>query len=109
MRCLGMLGFRWIPALLLCGIVHTVYVPSCTSSEGEMIVAILRHGESEANVQKLIVSRPENGIGKYGLTDIGRMQAEQVDLQILEDKGKQIVIVSSPFLRALYAIHLNKG
>eukprot|EP00041_Stephanoeca_diplocostata_P019224 m.411160 g.411160 ORF g.411160 m.411160 type:complete len:212 (-) comp21247_c0_seq13:398-1033(-) len=38
---------------------------------------LLRHGQSIANVQDLIVSNPENGIPDYGLSEKGKREAEQ--------------------------------
>jgi hypothetical protein len=38
----------------------------------------IRHGESEANVAGLIVSAPEVGTQKYGLTERGRRQVQTV-------------------------------
>ena len=35
---------------------------------------VMRHGQSMANVDGLIVSHPENGLNNYGLSDIGRQQ-----------------------------------
>jgi len=36
----------------------------------------MRHGHSEANEQGIIVSRPEIGTRRYGLTEKGRAQVE---------------------------------
>ncbi|HVY61275.1 MAG TPA: histidine phosphatase family protein [Planctomycetota bacterium] len=35
----------------------------------------LRHGRSEANARGLVVSRPENGLARYGLSEEGRLEA----------------------------------
>jgi probable phosphoglycerate mutase len=35
---------------------------------------LLRHGQSEANVLEIIVSNPDEGVEKYGLTPTGRAQ-----------------------------------
>jgi broad specificity phosphatase PhoE len=59
---------------------------------------IMRHGESLANVQKLIVSSPEIGISEYGLTDEGKRQTEQSSKKY--DGIKNLVIFSSDFKRA---------
>ena len=40
--------------------------------------ALLRHGQSVANKQGIIVSTAANGVGGYGLTDLGETQAQQV-------------------------------
>ena len=61
---------------------------------------IIRHGESEANKQGLIISFPENGTKAYGLTDLGK---EQVKKSITENKhlfNNKSLIISSDFLRA---------
>lgn len=59
---------------------------------------IMRHGESEANVKKMIVSHPENGYTGYGLTEKGKKQARDSiqNSGLLETIN---VIISSPFLR----------
>ena len=38
---------------------------------------IMRHGESTANVEGIIVSTPENGVTKYGLSEEGQAQVKQ--------------------------------
>eukprot|EP00124_Ichthyophonus_hoferi_P001965 Ihof_evm8s119 gene=Ihof_evmTU8s119 len=48
------------------------------------VFIIMRHGQSEANVAKLITSRPENAIPAYGLTDTGKEQARISGLEIRE-------------------------
>lgn len=60
---------------------------------------VMRHGESKANVAKIIISTPENGINDdYGLSDLGREQArlsaEKTHL------GPDTVILASDFSRA---------
>lgn len=58
----------------------------------------LRHGQSQAQVQGIIVSQPENGINGYGLTEEGRRQVES---SVKESQlNEQVVIYSSPFARA---------
>ncbi|MFT5226660.1 MAG: broad specificity phosphatase PhoE [Polaribacter sp.] len=37
---------------------------------------VMRHGQSLANVQGLIVSQPENGLNSYGLSETGRQQVK---------------------------------
>jgi broad specificity phosphatase PhoE len=59
----------------------------------------IRHGQSEANLLKLIASSDLLG-GKYGLTKIGEQQVHTTSLKLkslLLDK--QVMIHSSPFLR----------
>lgn len=60
---------------------------------------ILRHGESEANVQGIIISNPLNGVPNFGLTNKGK---EQVKESILKNKilDKNTIIYSSDFKRA---------
>jgi probable phosphoglycerate mutase len=63
---------------------------------------ILRHGESTANVEGIIVSTPENGIENYGLSDEGRAQIDRTINKAKSD-GKldsKIRIISSDFKRA---------
>ena len=59
---------------------------------------LMRHGESEANVADLIISYPETGCKRYGLSKQGR---QQVRLSALESGlGSDTLIISSDFLRA---------
>lgn len=63
---------------------------------------VLRHGESEANVRRLIVGAPANGRGSYGLTRDGRLQVASSLLKFLR-RARDVrldLVVSSPFLRA---------
>jgi probable phosphoglycerate mutase len=59
----------------------------------------IRHGDSLANQQGIIVSHPQNGVPGYGLSDTGRSQ-------VLECLGRDnqldaaMLIVSSDFRRA---------
>ncbi len=59
----------------------------------------LRHGESQANAQGIIISDPARGVGEFGLTARGR---EQVRAQVLACPrlGPDVVIYSSDFARA---------
>ena len=58
----------------------------------------LRHGRSEANEAGLIVSHPEEGTKKWGLTPEGRRQVEKgVERSPL---GGNALIVTSDFVRA---------
>ncbi|EME28321.1 phosphoglycerate mutase family protein isoform 1 [Galdieria sulphuraria] len=71
---------------------------------------VLRHGESRANVEHLIVSDSENGIlDSYGLTDKGKQQAQQAATHLKETLDKDwsekynkemVTLVASPFSRA---------
>ncbi len=62
----------------------------------------LRHGESMANVEGLIVSTPENGVPKYGLSDEGRAQVTQSVTRAKENNELDVNtrIISSDFKRA---------
>ena len=62
----------------------------------------LRHGESLANVEGIIVSTPDNGIPEYGLSDNGK---DQVLLSATNAKESGVLdattfIISSDFKRA---------
>ena len=59
----------------------------------------LRHGDSEANVLKIINSNPETDLKKYGLTDIGKTQiAQNLSHTKLDSKT---IIYTSNFLRTV--------
>lgn len=58
---------------------------------------VMRHGQSLANTQGIIVSDPENGLAGYGLTDLGKQQATQ-SLQNFPMNHSPI-IYASDFLR----------
>ena len=68
---------------------------------------IMRHGESEANREGLIVSDPSIGTVKYGLTEKGREQAAG---SLKESPlTKYCFILSSPFLRAKETAEIVRG
>lgn len=60
---------------------------------------VMRHGESEANCQGLIISAPQTGIAGFGLSENGR---EQVLVSINADNelNADTLICSSDFKRA---------
>lgn len=61
---------------------------------------VMRHGQSKANLLKIIVSHPENGLkDEYALTDLGKEQARESAKQSL--LTADTVIYSSDFSRAL--------
>lgn len=63
---------------------------------------LLRHGQSEANVQGLIASSPAAAYEGFGLTDVGRTQVRTSLIAAL-DAGilpRTCHVVSSPLLRA---------
>lgn len=59
---------------------------------------LMRHGQSEANRQNLIISDPKIGCEQYGLTEEGRRQARESARKVT--LPPETVIVSSDFLRA---------
>jgi broad specificity phosphatase PhoE len=59
---------------------------------------LMRHGESQANKQQLIISDPAIGCKLYGLTVKGREQAKESIAK--SGLSKNTVIVSSDFTRA---------
>jgi broad specificity phosphatase PhoE len=63
---------------------------------------LLRHGQSEANVQKLIVSSPTAATEAFGLTAVGRTQVRE---SVIAARAAGILpqtcrVISSPLLRA---------
>jgi probable phosphoglycerate mutase len=60
-----------------------------------MILYLARHGQSEANVQRVF----SNGLNKHGLTKIGRTQAEQLAQRVSGYSIKRMF--TSPILRAV--------
>lgn len=65
-------------------------------------VWVLRHGESTANVEGLIVSRPgPRALTEVGLTERGREQAREAGREgIAQGLGPDTVVISSDFARA---------
>ena len=57
---------------------------------------LMRHGQSLANTQGIIVSDPENGLAGYGLTDLGKQQAISSLQKFSMDTP---IIYASDFLR----------
>ncbi|PIE60925.1 MAG: histidine phosphatase family protein [Desulfobacterales bacterium] len=60
---------------------------------------VMRHGQSLANLEKIIVSSPENGISGYGLTDTGKTQAK-ASISGFQGLDQNTLIYSSDFKRA---------
>ena len=56
-----------------------------------------RHGESQANVEGIIVSDPSIGTVRYGLSDSGRLQVAENAERL--DVTSDAVVISSDFLR----------
>lgn len=64
---------------------------------------IMRHGQSNANVDKIIVAKLANGIlPQYGLTQKGREQSQKSAKLLLSEQknSEEFVIAYSPFSRA---------
>ncbi len=62
----------------------------------------LRHGNSLANREELIVSHPDDGVGSYGLSDTGRAQVASAVAAAKQQYGLDhtTIIVTSDFARA---------
>eukprot|EP00434_Breviolum_minutum_P004966 symbB.v1.2.004381.t1/scaffold246.1/size253235/7 len=74
----------------------------------------LRHGESKANVAKIIISDPKVGTKAYGLTAAGRRGATKAGKIFKNSAAKRVVMVTSDFCRAretaqLFAKALRKA
>lgn len=61
----------------------------------------MRHGQSQANAQKIIVSDPRNGCHRFGLTTLGREQVIASVARWQPLLSAPPLIVSSDFLRTL--------
>ncbi|KAJ4462191.1 putative histidine phosphatase family protein [Paratrimastix pyriformis] len=73
--------------------------------EHHNVFFILRHGQSEANVAKIISSSPATGTTTHRLTEKGHEQAHSAGGRFVEEflskyPGRELMIVSSDFLRA---------
>ena len=60
----------------------------------------MRHGQSLANCEGLIVSTPENGVPGYGLSDEGKLQVDKSTTGKSGEINSSIQIISSDFKRA---------
>ena len=60
---------------------------------------VMRHGHSIANQQGIIVSHPDNGRDRFGLSELGRAQVKE-SLQNFGLLDVNTIIVSSDFSRA---------
>jgi len=60
---------------------------------------IMRHGQSLANLQRVIVSHPKNGVDAYGLSEQGVIQVRE-SVQSSSRLDSKLLIVSSDFKRA---------
>jgi probable phosphoglycerate mutase len=66
-----------------------------------------RHGESQANVEGVIVSDPALGTVRYGLTEKGRRQVH-CSISSAGDLDSQTLVVSSDFKRAVETAEIIK-
>ncbi len=67
----------------------------------------LRHGESQANIQKIVLSDPRNGVPNFGLTEKGKQQVRD-SVSTNKYLDKNIIIYSSDFLRAKETAEIAK-
>ena len=80
---------------------------------------VLRHGQSEANIAKIISSDPSISVVKHGLSDVGKIQVSKtasdfVQKYIENEKKNCVAIYSSDFKRAretseIFASHLKEN
>lgn len=68
----------------------------------------MRHGQSLANREGLIVSTPENGVPAYGLSDEGRLQVER-GVSNNKELDSSVQIISSDFKRARESAEIAHG
>jgi broad specificity phosphatase PhoE len=62
---------------------------------------IIRHGESQANIEAIITSNPDTATTQYGLTELGTQQVlDSINSFSNRLGAKQLIIYSSDFLRA---------
>ena len=62
-------------------------------------IFLIRHGQSIANQEKIIVSHPDHGVNGYGLTSKGSNQARRAGKELLKT-AQDPIIISSNFARA---------
>ena len=67
-----------------------------------------RHGESQANVEGIIVSDPAIGMAEYGLSEEGRRQVEESAAR-LSAVVSDAIIVASDFLRTVETAEIVRG
>lgn len=62
----------------------------------------MRHGHSESNALDIFVTDPDNGVDGYGLTELGRKQAEKSAKKNSQSNilDKETIIYTSDFKRA---------
>lgn len=61
----------------------------------------MRHGQSLANVQNVIVSHPEHGVSGYGLSETGKAQVQTTIERLQQEHvlDENVHLISSDFLR----------
>jgi len=59
----------------------------------------MRHGQSLANIKHLVISSPDNGVKRFGLSALGKKQALN-SISKNKDLDKNTIIYSSDFKRA---------
>lgn len=65
----------------------------------------MRHGQSKANLQSIVISHPDNGLHEdFALSELGREQAKVAATKSLFTD--QTIIYSSDFSRALETAHI---
>jgi broad specificity phosphatase PhoE len=71
---------------------------------------ILRHGESVANKERIIISSLKDGLTGYGLTDLGekRVKKEVTELRKSKLLDGKTIIISSDFLRTKETANIAK-
>ncbi len=69
---------------------------------------VMRHGESEANREGIILSSPDSGTRLYGLTPHGRRQALE-SVRSCTQLDPELLIYSSDFKRALETARVVHG
>lgn len=62
---------------------------------------LVRHGQSTANEAHIIICKPSVAIAEYGLTEKGRIEAQQTADYLKQNMSNQPIIYTSDFLRAI--------
>lgn len=74
---------------------------------------VLRHGQSEANVAKVIASSPETATKMYGLSKVGKEQAALAGQDVIaafkERPRKKVLLLASDLLRAKETAEIVRG
>ena len=73
---------------------------------------LLRHGQSIANIEKIIASKSVNAIGNYGLSNAGKEEVKQSVLAAIKCgwlSTDDTLVITSPFLRAVESAMILKS